>query len=416
MIIKILFIVFFVFISLNATELNSIDKRGILVWFYTLEINKKNTYGNIYKFKQTAGATYKENIVHNIAAISKQSKIKQEKDGNWYLNLANKKIVINNKRPLFLGQIVDLTLATTKYKLLLQQYNKDVKLLKYDKRFNQYLLDRKDLKIYDKNIQKIKNELLLINPKIYDYILAVDKFVHNQLKYKKPTRPNTAIDLLKMNNGWCGEFNKLKESLLRAAGIPTRDVYASHYGINGPSYDYSGASKVHVWLQSYIPSVGWISIPSTRKILNTKQFISLRGNYYIRAIDLYKYKKEVQKKIYSYKKIKRIGGIRGNGMFFEVDAKIFNNVKSILNVILDYKIIPSITIFRQIKHMPKQIQTLMYWFLISVPNENIYTKSVELFIKSIEKQKYLDFNKFYIISPTIVKQRIDLILKGKELE
>jgi len=416
MTIKILFIIFFVFLSLNATELNSIDKRGILVWFYTLEINKKNTYGNIHKFKQTAGVSYKQNIIHYIEPLSKQSRITQGKDANWYLNLANKKLVINDKRPIFLGEIIDLTLASTKYKILQQKYNNDVKSLKFDKKFDKYILDRNDLKINNKYIQKIKNNLLFKSPKIFDYILAVDKFVHNQLKYKKPTRPNTAIDLLKMNNGWCGEFNKLKESLLRAAGIPTRDVYASHYGINGPSYDYSGASKVHVWLQSYIPNIGWVSIPSTRKILNTKQFITLRGGYYIRAIELYRYPKEIQSKIYSYKKIRRVGGIRGNGMFFQLDTKIFFEFKSILNDILNYNKLPSKTIFKRISKMPKDVQTLMYWFLISVPNENIYTKSTKLFINSFSQQIHLDFNKFYIISPTLVKKRIDKILKGKKLE
>ncbi|WP_455757818.1 transglutaminase-like domain-containing protein [Sulfurimonas sp.] len=390
------------------------DKRGVLVWFYTLEVNKNHTFGNIHKFKQTAGRSFKENVIHNIAPISAQSDVNKDNDKNWYLDFSKKKMRMNNKRPLFFGQILDITLADARYVLPSQKHNTDVKLLRFDKKLNRYISDRKDLNIYDKRIQKIKNELLAKNPKIYDFILAVDKFTHGQLKYKKPTRPNTAVDLLSMDNAWCGEFNKLKESLLRAAGIPTRDVYASHYGISGPSYDYSGASKAHVWLQSYIPNIGWVSIPSTRKMLNKKQFMTLREDYYIRAIELYKYPKEIQSKIYSYKKIRRVGGIRGNGMFLEIDASLFNELTLIINDILDYNSLPPSNIFSRIEKMPKQAQALMYWFLISVPNEQMNTKSTKLFIESIKEQPSLDFNKFYVVSSTVVKNRIDSFLNDSE--
>lgn len=413
MIIKVLFIVLSVFVSLDAKPLTHFDKRGILVWFYSFETKSNNSYGNIYKLKQTAGVSYKQNIIHNIAPLSIQSKITQENDGNFYLNLALKKMRVTDKRPLFLGQILDVTIPGTRYKLLSQQYNQKIKSLQYDKKFDKYLVDRQDLNINNKNIQKIKNSLLSQNPKIFDYILAVDRFVHKQLKYKKPTRPNSAVDLLSMHNGWCGEFNKLKQSLLRAAGIPTRDVYVSRYSTAGPSYDYSGASKSHVWLQSYIPQIGWVSIPSTRKILNTKQFVTLRGDYYFRAIDLYKYPKELQSQIYSYKKIRRVSGIRGNGIYFEIDVKIFNNLKSIINDILNYNSLPPKNIYKRISTMPKEVQTLMYWFLISVPDKHMHTKATKLFIDSINKQPYLDFNKFYIVSPTLVKQRIDTLLANK---
>lgn len=52
----------------------------------------------------------------------------------------------------------------------------------------------------------------------------------------------------------------------------------------------------------------------------------------------------------------------------------------------------------------------MYWFLISVPNKSIYTQATKLFIDSLNKQTHFDFNKFYVVSPTLVKQRLDNLL------
>ncbi|MBC8353473.1 MAG: transglutaminase domain-containing protein [Planctomycetes bacterium] len=60
-------------------------------------------------------------------------------------------------------------------------------------------------------------------PSLLNYIIAVDQFVHNQFSYGVCERPNTAVDLLKFTKGRCGEYAKLKQSLLRSAGIPTTE-------------------------------------------------------------------------------------------------------------------------------------------------------------------------------------------------
>ena len=271
------------------------------------------------------------------------------------------------------------------------------------------MTDRKDLQIHDPLIVKKRDELLKQSPKLYDYLIAVDKFVHDHLEYKKPKRPNTAVDLLLGNRGWCGEYGKLKQALLRSAGIPTRGVYASKTGKNGPAVNAKETSGVHFWLQVYIShGTGWITMPSTRKLNKNYNFVRYRGGYYIRALDLYRYKKNIQQKKYSYNSLKRAGGIRGNGMFFDIDSKYFTQIQSIISEALDYSSIPSNTIFNRIKSLPKKVQPLLYWFLISSPDKAIYKPATKLFLESLQLMSKQKIDRYYIISPTLVKERIDM--------
>lgn len=119
-----------------------------------------------------------------------------------------------------------------------------------------------------------------------------------------------------------GRIYKIETSSSNVSYIPTRDVYASKYSTQGLSVDDTGDAEVHAWLQSYIPNVGWISIPSTKKLDNNYQFVELIGDYYVRALDLYKDKEDIQTVKYS-NQIKRVGGVRGNGIFLEIELQIF---------------------------------------------------------------------------------------------
>lgn len=410
-----LILIFFLFFPSGLFSNELLEKRGLLLWFYSLETKLDKSTGNIILFKQTAGVSYKNNKIHKISGLSKQSKVSLY-DDNWYLDINSNKIVVNNKRPIFLGQMLDITLPLTSYIFIKEKNNIELTSLKFNKELQKYIEDRKDLDIYNPEIIKIRDDLKRKNSKVLDYIKAVDKFVNENLKYDKPIRPNTSVDLLHMDKGWCGEFAKLKQSLLRSAGIPTRDVYASKFGVDGPSFDSSAQSKVHVWLQSYIPNIGWINVPSTRKMSKGNQVVSFRGDYYIRAIELYKYPKEKQKKIYSYKALKRIGGIRGNGIFIPLEEDKFEDIKIVINDILDYNKIPNIKIFDKIELLPSNIKPILYWFLISVPDKNIYEKASEHFLSILKNETNWDLNKFYIVSPTIVKERIDTALNNLYME
>lgn len=399
-----------IFSVLFFQPLNASSKRGLLIWFYTFE-TKNEEDGYIYSLYQTAGASFSENKIHKIAPLTPQSKISQTEDGNYFLNLKHNKLQLKKNKPLFLGQILDVSMSETLFKLLPSKYNILVSELNYAKEFEKYLVDRTDLQIRHQDVIAVRDKLLKKAPGILDYIIAVDEFVDNQLEYKEPKRPNTAVDLLKTDRGWCGEYTKLKQALLMSAGIPTRDVYASKYSTQGLSVDDTGDAEVHAWLQSYIPNVGWISIPSTKKLDNNYQFVELIGDYYVRALDLYKDKEDIQTVKYS-NQIKRVGGVRGNGIFLEIEPKYFEEIQNISNQILDYDKNPNNNILVQINDLPKKVRPLMYWFLIASYDQNLAEQSVKKFLDSLSSAPTLNLQLFYINSSNLVKDRINKALKN----
>lgn len=228
---------------LHAADLNG-ELKGVLIWFYTLEVKDGKTAGNVLGFKQTAGVSLPHHQIHDIQPLSPQSSVAQDEDGNWFLDVSRERIVVTKDRPLFLGQVLSITKRGNVPKRLTARHNIPLKAMQVDEESQEYLVDRNDLLIKDSAIIAVRDRLMASNPRFLDYVVAVDRYVHEQLNYGICKRPNTAVDLLSFTKGRCGEYAKLKQSLLRSAGIPTRDVYATRTDSYGPGID--GGDDSHV--------------------------------------------------------------------------------------------------------------------------------------------------------------------------
>ena len=396
--------------SLHAADLQG-ELKGVLIWFYTLEVKGDKTSGNVLGFKQTAGVSLPHHKIHDIRPLSPQSSVIQDEDGNWFLDVSRERIVVTKIRPLFLGQVLSITKQGNVPKRLSARHNVPLNAIQYDKEMDQYLVDRKDLLISDLAITEVRERLMAANPRLLDYVVAVDRYVHDQLDYGNCERPNTAVDLLSFSKGRCGEYAKLKQSLLRSAGIPTRDVYATRTDSYGPGIE--GGDDSHVWLHAYIPRAGWITVPSTRQL--KPPFLAFQGGYhpegyFVRALDLYKHEDEIQRKLYTYNALQRSGGIRGNGMLLRVPHREFNNIQTVVSKILDYDKVPDQSIFEEIARLPTQAQPLAYWFLVSAPEASIHEKAVAEFARSLKRRNDLKLESFLAVSPTLVSQRIKAVI------
>ncbi len=125
---------------------------------------------------------------------------------------------------------------------------------------------------------------------------------------------------------------------------------------------------------------------------------------------MYKDKEEIQTVKYS-KQIKRVGGIRGNGIFLEIEPKYFEEIKNITNQILDYNKNPDYSILVRIDKLPDKVKSIMYWFLIASDNQNIAEQSAKKFLDSLNFAPTLNLQLFYINSSSLVKNRINKALK-----
>jgi len=391
--------------------------EGVLIWFYGLEAVDADNPGNIRVFWQTAGADYISQKIHRIEPISPQSVIDGTKEGNAVLTIPGE-LTVTTERPLFLGQVVSLTKWEGSYTHLEQKHNipiqplieaadsrdREVFLRYYPEEVLAHLEDNDRLRISSAAIRSVRDELAAANPRLLDYIDAVDQFVHNQLDYgTAPFRPNNAPDILNFSTGRCGEYERLKQALLRSAGIPAQQVYGTRTEDYGPGIGKSGHSMAHVWSQAYIPDNGWVCVPSTKSIRDPYQLFNHRDGYYIRSVELNIYD---DIRIRRYSRIKRVGGNRGNGMFFPLDMGRFEEVHGIVNQLCDYDTLPDPDILQQIARLPVEMQPLLYWFAIALPDETLHLPAATLFRKALAMNRDQTLDSYLIISPQIVKQRI----------
>jgi hypothetical protein len=200
--------------SVHGADLKG-ELKGVLIWFYTLETKEGNEKGVVTHFKQTAGVSLPHHVIHEILPLSPQSAVSRDEDENWFLDLAPDRLTVTKDRPLFLGQVLSITKSGNVPKQLTPAHNVLLADMKFDADLVKYLADRKDLLINDPAITKVRDTLIAANPRILNYVIAVDQFVHDQLDYGVCTRPNTAVDLLTFTKGRCGEYAKLRQSLLR---------------------------------------------------------------------------------------------------------------------------------------------------------------------------------------------------------
>ncbi len=102
---------------------------------------------------------------------------------------------------------------------------------------------------------------------ILKVVKAIREYVYSKLEYRYNKRYTRPVETLKEGEGTCGKYTELLLGLMRLCGVPCRAVgdfkvpnYKLQYGflrtISRPDYD-------HVWIEFYIPDVGWVSMESS---------------------------------------------------------------------------------------------------------------------------------------------------------
>jgi len=99
----------------------------------------------------------------------------------------------------------------------------------------------------------------------YEAVQKILRWVNDNITYDLDLKgPKTAVDVLLGKKGYCIGYSNLATALLRAVGIPCRNVHGIH--INGDSIIGSGEYQplslkgitLHRWIEVYYPDVGWV--------------------------------------------------------------------------------------------------------------------------------------------------------------
>ncbi|HJO94271.1 MAG TPA: transglutaminase domain-containing protein [Victivallales bacterium] len=135
-----------------------------------------------------------------------------------------------------------------------------------------FLRVEKRLDMHRKELQKIAAKILSsmseANRKdILRVVWTIREYVYDKLEYHYNNRDTSPLQTLKDGEGTCGKYTELLLGLLRLCGVPCRAVgdykvpdYKLEYGILHsfcrPDYD-------HVWIEFYVPEVGWVPMESS---------------------------------------------------------------------------------------------------------------------------------------------------------
>lgn len=99
----------------------------------------------------------------------------------------------------------------------------------------------------------------------YEAVQKILRWVNDNITYDLDLKgPKTAVAVLLERKGYCVGYSNLAAALLRASGIPCRNVHGIH--INDDSAADSGEYKplslkgitLHRWIEIYYPDVGWV--------------------------------------------------------------------------------------------------------------------------------------------------------------
>jgi transglutaminase-like putative cysteine protease len=78
-------------------------------------------------------------------------------------------------------------------------------------------------------------------------------------------------EALEARRGVCQDFAHIMTTIAREWGIPTR--YVSGYLYHKGSRDRSAADATHAWIESYLPSLGWVGFDPTNNIMAGERHI-----------------------------------------------------------------------------------------------------------------------------------------------
>ncbi|MBW4550245.1 MAG: transglutaminase [Aphanocapsa sp. GSE-SYN-MK-11-07L] len=126
-----------------------------------------------------------------------------------------------------------------------------------------YLVDDDQLAMDQPIVQAAAREAIGTETNILRKMLKIRNYVYDRLSYSLVPRIETPDVVLERGVGSCGEYVGVLLALARLNGIACRTVgrykcpaYPDHWGIPlQPDYN-------HVWLEFYIPGVGWLPMES----------------------------------------------------------------------------------------------------------------------------------------------------------
>ncbi|MFP4096418.1 MAG: transglutaminase-like domain-containing protein [Cyclobacteriaceae bacterium] len=111
------------------------------------------------------------------------------------------------------------------------------------------------------------------NVPLLTYFQELNEHIHDFMEYKAQvtTINTTAKDILSCPQGVCQDYTHLMLDVLCSQQIPAR--YVSGYLNQGK--DFTGAARMHAWVEACVPGPGWLGLDPTNRRLVDHHYIKV---------------------------------------------------------------------------------------------------------------------------------------------
>lgn len=124
----------------------------------------------------------------------------------------------------------------------------------------------------DERLARFAEQLgILKETRVSTVLLVVTERLRELVRYKKgvTTSSTSVADVLNLGQGVCQDYAHVALSLLRMLGIPSR--YVSGYLFKPNSAEF----ETHAWVESFIPSAGWLGLDPTHGELASESHVAV---------------------------------------------------------------------------------------------------------------------------------------------
>jgi len=104
-------------------------------------------------------------------------------------------------------------------------------------------------------------------------IKTLTRAIYDSFEYESGiTEVHSPIEhALRERRGVCQDFAHIMIAIARAWGVPAR--YVSGYMFHRGNKDRSGADATHAWVETYLPSLGWVGFDPTNNIMAGERYV-----------------------------------------------------------------------------------------------------------------------------------------------
>ncbi len=329
------------------------SRSGLIIRLLWFETREQNRNGVIEQLNLPVGAPYGSQEIRKIMPLGKGD-LREDKSNNRFF-IYKTPLTVAVHRPILIGYLAEVTQYQNAY-ITLPTRGLPEKL--HDQ--ETFLKNENEYDLNNPLVLKIARELKEGNPTPEALMRRVWNYINNHLTYAGVRRPNTGAEVLQWGKGLCGEYARASTTLLRACGIPSREVHSVYCMPEGLS------TGDHGWSEAYLPEMGWVPLLVSARIPEQSAYVYTSWDRYItyRGLSVW----NVQK--FSATNVNKIGRF-GMGRFVSMSAADCTRTFNFMERLIADDGRNASQLLSEVSSLPKDMHHLLFWLLAASENEEV---------------------------------------------